>query len=165
LCRAIVCSGILRDRAADRRVRFDVVGVIEAIVFQRVLDPGSERSLLPPFLPSVIAPEADELTGATVEIDLAKVQDDARYDGTWVLRTTTSLPPEQVALAVRGLWRVETAFRTLKIPLALRPPFRSEARVRGHVPACAPATALVRVIEDRLDEAGVDLTHLGQFRM
>ena len=57
-----------------------------------------------------------KLTGATPEIDLKKVQGDARHDGKWVLRTTTSLPPEQVALAYRVRWRVENAFRTLKTP-------------------------------------------------
>jgi len=99
-----------------------------------------------------------KLSGATAEIDLKKVQEDARYDGKWVLRTTTSLPPEQVALAYRGLWRVENAFRTLKTPLELRPLFHtSEAGVRGHVQACVLAYALVRVIEDRLDGAGLDL--------
>lgn len=98
-----------------------------------------------------------KLTGATAEIDLKKVQEDARYDGKWVLRTTTSLPPEQVALAYRGLWRVENAFRTIKTPLELRPLFHtSEAGVRGHVQACVLAYALVRVIEDRLDAASLD---------
>jgi transposase len=100
-----------------------------------------------------------KLTGATPEIDLKKVKDDARYDGKWVLRTTTSLPPEQVALAYRGLWRVEHAFRTLKTPLELRPLFHtSEAGVRGHVQACVLAYGLVRIIEDRLDAAGLDST-------
>jgi len=99
-----------------------------------------------------------KLTGATPEIDLKKVKDDARYDGKWVLRTTTNLPPEQVALAYRGMWRVENAFRTLKTPLELRPVFlTSEAGVRGHVQACVLAYALVRVIEDRLDAAGIDM--------
>jgi hypothetical protein len=99
-----------------------------------------------------------KLTGATPEIDLKKVKDDARYDGKWVLRTTTSLPPEQVALAYRGLWRVENAFRTLKTPLELRPLFHtSEAGIRGHVQACVLAYALVRIIEDRLDAAELDL--------
>jgi transposase len=99
-----------------------------------------------------------KITGATPEIDLKKVQEDARYDGKWVLRTTTSLPPEQVALAYRGLWRVENAFRTLKTPLELRPLFhKSEAGIRGHVQACVLAYGLVRVIEDRLDAAGIDL--------
>ena len=99
-----------------------------------------------------------KLTGATPEIDLKKVHEDARYDGKWVLRTTTSLPPEQVALAYRGLWRVENAFRTLKTPLELRPLFHtSEAGIRGHVQACVLAYALVRLIEDRLDAAGLGL--------
>lgn len=58
--------------------------------------------------------------------------EDACYDGTWVRRTTTSLPPEQVALAYRGLWRVENALRTLKTPLEHGPPFHSsEAGIRG----------------------------------
>lgn len=98
-----------------------------------------------------------KLTGASPEIDLKKAHDDARYDGKWVLRTTTTLPPEQVALAYRGLWRVEHAFRTLKTPLELRPLFHtSEAGVRSHVQACVLAYALVRIIEDRLDRAGLD---------
>jgi transposase len=72
-----------------------------------------------------------KLTGASAEIDLKKVQEDARFDGKWVLRTTTSLPPEQVALAYRGLWRVENAFRTLKTPLELRPLFHTSEAVKG----------------------------------
>ena len=96
--------------------------------------------------------------GANPEIDLKKVHEDARFDGKWVLRTTTSLPPEQVALAYRGLWRVESAFRTLKTPLELRPLFHtSEAGIRGHVQACVLAYGLVRVIEDRLDAADIDM--------
>jgi hypothetical protein len=99
-----------------------------------------------------------KLSGATPEIDPKKVREDARNDGKWVLRTTTSLPPEQVALAYRGLWRVENAFRTLKTPLELRPLLHtSEAGIRGHVQACVLAYTLVRIIEDRLDAAGLDL--------
>jgi len=75
-----------------------------------------------------------------------------------VLRTTTSLPPEQVALARRGLWRVVNAFRTLETPLELRPQFHTiGAGMRGHVQACMLAYGLVRVIEDRFDAAGLDV--------
>jgi len=45
-----------------------------------------------------------------------RAAEDARYDGKWVPRTTTSLPPEMVALAYRGLWRVKSTFRTLNDP-------------------------------------------------
>jgi hypothetical protein len=145
--RILVCRN--GDRAAeDARQRDAIVqqlkAKIEAGGVRDQLKTGARRYL--------------KLTDATAEIDLKKVQDDARYDGKWVLRTTTNLPPEQVALAVRSLWRVENAFRTLKTPLELRPLFhRSEAGVRGHAQACVLAFALVRVIEDRLDAAGIDL--------
>jgi transposase len=144
--RVLVCRNLERA-AEDARQRDDIVQQLqEKIAAGGVRDQlknGARRYL--------------KLSGATPEIDLKKVREDARYDGKWVLRTTTSLPPEQVALAYRGLWRVEHAFRTLKTPLELRPLFHtSEAGVRGHVQACVLAYALVRVIEDRLDAAGID---------
>ena len=145
--RVLVCRNL--DRAAeDARQRDAIVQQLQDKIEQGgvrdQLKPGARRYL--------------KLEGATPEIDLKKVREDARYDGKWVLRTTTSLPPEQVALAYRGLWRVENAFRTLKTPLELRPLFHtSEAGVRGHVQACVLAYALVRIIEDRLDQAGLDL--------
>jgi hypothetical protein len=145
--RVLVCRNLERA-AEDARQRDAIVQQLQAKIEQGgvrdQLKNGARRYL--------------KLTGATAEIDLKKVKEDARYDGKWVLRTTTSLPPEQVALAYRGLWRVENAFRTLKTPLELRPLFHtSEAGVRGHVQACVLAYALVRVIEDRLDAAGIDL--------
>ena len=145
--RVLVCRNLERA-AEDARQRDAIVQQLQAKLAQGgvrdQLKNGAKRYLT--------------LTGVTPEIDLKKVQEDARYDGTWVLRTTTSLPPELVALAYRGLWRVEHAFRTLKTPLELRPLFHtSEAGVRGHVQACVLAYALVRVIEHRLDAADLDL--------
>jgi hypothetical protein len=145
--RVLVCRNLERA-AEDARQRDAIVQQLQEKIAQggvrEQLKNGARRYL--------------KLTGATPEIDLKKVHEDARYDGKWVLRTSTSLPPEQVALAYRGLWRVENAFRTLKTPLELRPLFHtSEAGVRGHVQACVLAYALVRIIEDRLDSAGLDL--------
>ena len=145
--RVLVCRNLERA-AEDARQRDAIVqqlnDQLERGGVQQQLKAGARRYL--------------KLTGAQPEIDLEKVKDDARYDGKWVLRTTTSLPPEQVALAYRGLWRVEHAFGTLKTPLELGPLFHtSEAGVRGNVQACVLAYGLVRVIEDRLDAAGVDL--------
>ena len=42
------------------------------------------------------------------------IREEARYDGTWVLRSNTDLPPGEVALAYKSLWQVEHAFRELK---------------------------------------------------
>jgi hypothetical protein len=49
-------------------------------------------------------------------INWRRVEQDARYDGKYVLRTATNLPPEQVALAYKELWRVEYAFRVQSLP-------------------------------------------------
>jgi Transposase DDE domain len=40
-------------------------------------------------------------------IDEAKIAEEARYDGTWVLRTNTELPTAEVALQYKKLWMVE----------------------------------------------------------
>lgn len=45
------------DLAHDCRLRFNVANVIKAVVYQRVLEPGSDRSLVRSFLSSVFAPE------------------------------------------------------------------------------------------------------------
>jgi hypothetical protein len=41
------------------------------------------------------------------EIDARRVEEDARFDGLYVLRTNSKLPPLSVALAYRQLWKVD----------------------------------------------------------
>ena len=53
--------------------------------------------------------------GGRVRLDRAKIEDDARYDGKWVLRTHTAMAAAEAALAYKGLWQVEQAFQALKI--------------------------------------------------
>lgn len=53
----LAVADIVRDLAVDQRFRLDIVEVINAIVFQRVLDPDSESSLVRSFLPSANGPE------------------------------------------------------------------------------------------------------------
>ena len=54
--------------------------------------------------------------GGEATIDREQVERDARYDGLWVLDTSTDLPAKDVVEAYKSLWRVERAFRTLKSP-------------------------------------------------
>ena len=44
-------------------------------------------------------------------IDEAKIAEDARYDGNWVLRTNTDLDAAEVALQYKQLWLVEQWLR------------------------------------------------------
>jgi len=98
----------------------------------RQLEMGSWRDSLKPGARRYL-----KVDGSSTRLDRSRIADDAKYDGKWVLRTTTTLPASEVALAYRGLWRVEDAFRTLKTPLELRPiHHKSENGVRGQVQSC-----------------------------
>jgi len=91
--------------------------------------------------------------GGRVRLDRVKIEDDARYDGKWVLRTNTALAAAEAALAYKGLWQVEQAFRTLKTPLELRPIYHwTERRVRGHITVCFLAFTLRQILKQRLAE-------------
>ena len=53
-------------------------------------------------------------SGERFEIDDDKVKREARYDGKWVLKTNTTMPPESVALHYMQLLMVEQLFATTK---------------------------------------------------
>jgi hypothetical protein len=72
--------------------------------------------------------------GGHFAIDEAKVAEEARYDGTWVLRTSTSFPAAEVALQFKRLWLVEQWFRACKSLLETRPIYHQrDETIRGHV--------------------------------
>jgi len=52
--------------------------------------------------------------GKQFAVDEDKIQEEARYDGKWVLTTNTDLPTHAVALKYKQLWMVEDVFRSMK---------------------------------------------------
>jgi hypothetical protein len=89
--------------------------------------------------------------GAHFQIDEAKVEDDARYDGLWVLRTDTDFAPMVVALAYKQLWMVEDIFRTMKSVLETRLVYhRTDRCIRGHVFCSFLALVLRQELQRRL---------------
>jgi hypothetical protein len=83
-------------------------------------------------------------------IDEARVAEDARFDGIFVLRTNTSLDPLQVMLRYRELQGVEQLFRSAKSLLATRPIFhKCDATIRGHVFCSFLALVLQKELADR----------------
>jgi Transposase DDE domain len=88
-------------------------------------------------------------------IDEAKLAEEARYDGTWVLRTNTELPTAEVALQYKKLWMVEQWFRTCKSLLDTRPIFHHcDATIRGHVFCSFLALVLRQELQSRLAARG-----------
>ncbi len=94
--------------------------------------------------------------GPHFEIDEARIADDTRFDGIFVLRTNTTLDPLAVMLRYRELLTVEEVFRTAKSLLATRPIYhQSDAAIRGHVFCSFLALVLRKELEHRLAAANL----------
>jgi hypothetical protein len=88
-------------------------------------------------------------------IDPARVAEDERFDGVFVLRTNSKMSALQVALRYRNLMAVEDAFKTAKALLATRPIFhKTDAAIRGHVFCSFLAVLLRKELFDRLAAHG-----------
>lgn len=88
-------------------------------------------------------------------IDEAKIAEEARYDGKWVLRTNSDLPATEVAFQYKRLWQVEHWFRACKSLLETRPIYhRRDDTIRGHVFCSFLALVLRQELQSRLHARG-----------
>src|ERR1700676_1556946 len=88
-------------------------------------------------------------------IDRAKAEEDAKFDGVFVLRTNADLSPLEAMLCYKNLWMVERAFRTSKSLFATRPIFHKlDETIRGHVSCSFLALVLKKELEDRIAAIG-----------
>ena len=95
-----------------------------------------------------------ELKSGKLKIDKAKVKQEEKLDGKYLLSTSDQhLSAEDIALGYKQLMEVERAFRTLKSTLGLRPVYHSkDDRIRSHVLLCWLALLLVRIAEIELGD-------------
>ena len=90
-----------------------------------------------------------------IQIDPNKVEEDARFDGKWVLQATADLPTDRVALKYKELWQVEQVFRDMKSILITRPIYHQmDETIRGHVFCSFLALVLRKELGRRLEKAG-----------
>ena len=88
-------------------------------------------------------------------IDRAKAEEDAKFDGVFVLRTNTKLSPLETMICYKQLWMVERAFRTSKSLFETRPIFHKlDETIRGHVSCSFLALVLKKELEDRIADLG-----------
>ncbi|MEI6515120.1 MAG: transposase, partial [bacterium] len=86
-------------------------------------------------------------------IDEAKIKEDARFDGKWVLRTNTDYDAEIVARAYKSLLTVESLIRTTKSILVTRPIYhKCDETIRGHVFCSFLAILLKTELESRMSQ-------------
>ncbi len=92
------------------------------------------------------------------QIDEAKIAEDARDDGKWVLRTNTDLDAAEVALQYKRLWMVEHWFRSCKSLLQTRPIYhKCDETIRGHVFCSFLGLVVRQELQARLEQRGHDL--------
>lgn len=92
---------------------------------------------------------------AAFGIDEQKLEEEARYDGLWVLRTNTDYSAEEVAFQYKQLWMVEQVFRAMKSVLETRPIYhKCDDTIRGHVFCSFLALMLTKELLSRLEAAG-----------
>ena len=90
-----------------------------------------------------------------LRLDQEKIDREERFDGKWVLKTNTSLSPEQTALKYKELWQVEQVFREVKSVLETRPVFhKCDETIRGHVFCSFLALVLRKELDRRLNQTG-----------
>ena len=109
-----------------------------------------------------------------VHIDEKKIASEKKFDGIYVLRTNTELSAKEAALAYKGLWQVERAFREIKTTFEIRPVYLSrEDRICGHIAVCFLAfvlqVAFLRIVrgEEKLKDLSFRtlLQELSEIRM
>ena len=85
----------------------------------------------------------------TPEINLEKMNNDAKYDGFKAIATSSTLEIEELLEKYRELWQVERTFRTLKSQLAIRPMFHwTNKRIEGHIAMCFVAFTFLNYIRN-----------------
>ena len=96
-----------------------------------------------------------KLRRGSMTINQEKIEQEARFDGKWVLRTNTNLSAERVALKYKELWQVEQVFRDVKSVLDTRPVFHKlDETIRGHVFCSFLALVLRKELDRRLEFSG-----------
>ena len=84
-------------------------------------------------------------------IDRAKAEEDAKFDGVFVLRTNARLSPLEAMIVYKRLWTVERTFRTSKSLFETRPIYHKlDETIRGHVSCSFLALVLKKELEDRI---------------
>lgn len=95
---------------------------------------------------------------AGADLDPEAIRREERYDGKYVLRTTTELPAVEVAEGYKQLTWIERLWRELKDVVELRPVFhwRKRENVKGHIFTCFLALYLAALLKRKLQEARIE---------
>jgi transposase len=135
----------------DAATRAQILERLEAELAQRSPGAGHTRSSCSLLSKPGYKRYLVEAANGELRIDRAKVAADARYDGKYLLMTNElELPPAELVLGYRDLWKAERAFRSMKSLFDLEPvQHRTPERITAHAHLCVLALLLTRLAENR----------------
>lgn len=92
--------------------------------------------------------------GTSLELDLEKIDEEAKYDGYYSIVTSEKeLSDSKIRDIYKGLWEIEESFKIIKSEFKARPVFvKTEDHVNAHFLICYVTLVLMRVIEHLLKE-------------
>lgn len=89
---------------------------------------------------------------AAYELDLAKIAEEAKYDGYYAIATNLDDPAKDILAINEQRYKVEECFRILKTDFASRPYFHSKReRIIAHFMICYTALLIYRLLEVKLN--------------
>jgi len=97
---------------------------------------------------------------STYELNIEKIEEDARYDGYYGIITNTQEQARAIIEEYHSLWEVEESFRTLKGFLKARPIYHwTVRRITGHMVMVFISYVLLKTMEKKLKRSGIEYTH------
>ncbi len=92
-------------------------------------------------------------SGTKPTFNQAKVREEERFDGYYVIATSEIAKPDEEILEIyHGLWKIEQVFRVSKSDLETRPVYLSrQERIEAHFLICFIALSLVQILSIRLN--------------
>lgn len=105
--------------------------------------------------PVPVNPETGEVGATAWELDEARIEEDALYDGYYCIVTSEQdMADGEVVDAYRGLWRIEESFRVVKGDMDARPVYVStEPHIRAHFLVCFLSLLVMRLMQADVERA------------
>ena len=86
------------------------------------------------------------------ELDLAKIAEEAKYDGYYAIATNLDDPAKDILSINEQRYKVEECFRILKTDFASRPYFHSRReRIIAHFMICYTALLIYRILDVKVN--------------
>ena len=100
-----------------------------------------------------------KMSKSSAELDIEKIELDAKWDGYYAVSTNSQLSSKDVLSSYHNLWRIEESFRLMKHYFETRPMFHwTPKRISGHVMLNFIALIFERYLENILHKNNASLS-------